>query len=61
VLRRAVHAEPGNPEIQSHLAQALAKQGKEAEARETLRQILSENREFPGRDEAEALLNELGD
>ena len=28
VLRRAVHAEPGNPEIQSHLAQALAKQGK---------------------------------
>jgi len=60
VLRRAAKGEPNSLEIQAHLARALARQDHGGEAREILRRILSENAEFPERNNAEDLLKDLG-
>ena len=60
VLRRAAKGAPNSLEIQAHLARALARQGHDGEAREILRRILSENAEFPERNDAEDLLKDLG-
>ena len=60
VLRRAAKEEPNSLEIHAHLARALARQGHDSEAREILRRILSENAEFPERNNAEDLLKDLG-
>jgi putative PEP-CTERM system TPR-repeat lipoprotein len=60
LLRRAARGLKNNPEIQYHLAQALAKGGDKAGARDVLRQILSDKADFPERNEAESLLKELG-
>jgi len=59
-LRRASGRLPDNPEIGFHLAQALAKDGNTKEARTILRQILSRDVRFAEREEAEALLRQLG-
>ena len=59
VLRRAAKGEPNSLEIHAHLARALARQGHDSEAREILRRILSEKAEFPERNNAEDLLNDL--
>jgi putative PEP-CTERM system TPR-repeat lipoprotein len=60
VLRRAAKGEPNSLEIQAHLARALARQGHDGEARGILRRVLSENAEFPERNDAEDLLKDLG-
>ncbi len=59
-LRQGLDAAPNSLEIQVHLAGALAEQGHDGEARDILRQVLSENTEFPERNDAAALLEDLG-
>jgi Flp pilus assembly protein TadD len=62
LLRRAARAETRGPEIEVHLAQALAKRGDREEARGILRQLLVDPKALPERDhaEAQALLQDLG-
>ncbi len=50
---------PGEPEVLHHLAQARQALGMEASAAEALRRALDMERDFPGRDEARALLGLL--
>jgi putative PEP-CTERM system TPR-repeat lipoprotein len=59
-LRKASGRLPDNPEISFHLAQALAKDGNTEEARAILTQVLSKDAQFAEREEAEALLRQLG-
>ena len=59
-LRRAAAESPDSPQVQAHLAQALAQQGESAEARKILQRILSDHEDFPGQAEAINLLRELG-
>lgn len=58
-LREARLREPGNPEIRYHLAAALAKSGRAAEARLELEAALSTTDAFAGRDAATDLLRSL--
>jgi predicted Zn-dependent protease len=59
VLRNARLRNPGNPEIRYHLAAALAKQGKRAEASEELAQALKIGQAFDEIDAARKLQTEL--
>lgn len=60
VLEKAARALPGNPEVNFHLARALARNGDTARARDILRGVLASERGFDGRPEAEKLLRDLG-
>jgi cellulose synthase operon protein C len=60
ILREASQQAPKAGEIQFHLAVALARTGKPAEAREVLSQALAQEGKFEGRDEAESLMRSLG-
>lgn len=59
LLRDARLREPGNPEIRYHLAQALARSGRPAEARQELVEALNISRQFEGFQDAERLLASL--
>jgi Flp pilus assembly protein TadD len=59
-LRSAAEQAPNDPNLQFHLAQALAQDEKESEARELLRLILRGRAQWPERAEAEALLRRVG-
>ncbi|BBL76339.1 XrtA/PEP-CTERM system TPR-repeat protein PrsT [Methylomagnum ishizawai] len=54
----AVHA-PQHPLIRIHLAEAMVKQGRKEEARQQLQRLLTENKDFPERAQAQALLQSL--
>lgn len=58
LLARAAGAAPQNPEISYHLAYALAKVGRNQEARQRLSSALSKG-DFADRDQAEALMQTL--
>lgn len=58
-LRDARLRDPGNREIRYHLAHALARSGRPAEAREELAAALRDGEPFEGRDAALALQREL--
>lgn len=59
LLRDARLRNPDSGEIRYHLAAALAKSGRPAEAREELRVALRDKSNFDGRNEAEALMRTL--
>ena len=59
LLRKAVGAAPENTEISFHLAEALAKIGENAEARDVLDRMLAGGRQFPERSQAQELLRTL--
>ena len=59
LLRDARLREPGNPEIRYHLAAALAKIGRQKEAREELEAALKPGTPFEGSTDAAALLKTL--
>jgi Flp pilus assembly protein TadD len=59
VLQKAVTAAPKTLEIRYHLAQALAKSGDKAKARNELERLLSTDAKFPQQAEALALLKQL--
>jgi putative PEP-CTERM system TPR-repeat lipoprotein len=61
LFQAAVAAAPASPEIKLHLAQTLAEEGRESEAQAILRQLLAENAQFPGRGDAQSLLESLDD
>ncbi|MGE3906713.1 MAG: tetratricopeptide repeat protein, partial [Reyranellaceae bacterium] len=61
VLREAVAQAPGEPEIQLHLAEALAEAGQTAEAREIVQKLLADAKEFAGRQRAQELMRKTGD
>jgi putative PEP-CTERM system TPR-repeat lipoprotein len=54
----AVHA-PQQTQIRLHIAQALVKSGRQADARKELEVLLKDKRDFPERAQAEALRKEL--
>jgi putative PEP-CTERM system TPR-repeat lipoprotein len=56
LLKQAAQAVPDSPAIQFHWASALAKSGKNAEARALLQKVLATHKSFSERDEAAALL-----
>ncbi len=58
-LRKAVERSPNNLSTQFHLAQGLARNGDKVEAQGVIKTVLSTNRPFPERGQAQALLNEL--
>lgn len=60
LLRDARLRNPNDPEIRYHLAAALSKSGRKAEAREELGAALRSGGSFPGIGEARKLLSELG-
>lgn len=60
VLQEAAKVRPDMLAIKYHLATALAKQGDKENARKELKRILRQERDFPEREEAQALLLELG-
>jgi putative PEP-CTERM system TPR-repeat lipoprotein len=55
ILQKAHAADSGNPEIAYHLAVVLDGNGRRAEAKKTLSEVLSSNQTFDERAEAEAL------
>jgi putative PEP-CTERM system TPR-repeat lipoprotein len=59
-LDRAEKKSPDRPDIQVHLAQALAAAGKVSQAREVLRGLLVGSEPFKDRDQGQKLLKELG-
>ena len=59
LLRQAVEMENGRAEIRYHHAVALAKLGRDDEARKALDEILAGDEEFTSRSDAEKLLAEL--
>lgn len=59
LLRDARLRAPGNPEIRYHLAAALNKSGRKAEAREELAEALKSNVAFEGIEDARVLEKEL--
>lgn len=58
-LRTAVELAPDEPALRYHYARGLAAVDRDDEAREHLRRALEAESEFEGREEAEALLDEL--
>jgi putative PEP-CTERM system TPR-repeat lipoprotein len=58
-LRAAAERAPNDAGVQLHLAQALARDEKEREARDLLRLILRSRNQWPERAEAEALLKQI--
>jgi putative PEP-CTERM system TPR-repeat lipoprotein len=61
LLRKASQQLPQNRDIRYHLAKTLVANGQKDEARQVLRGILGDQITFDSRQEAEALLKELGD
>jgi len=59
ILQEASKKRPDMLSIRYHLAQAQAQQGDRLQARKELQRILSEGRDFPEKQEAQALLGEL--
>jgi len=59
LLREASARRADNPEIQYHLAEALHRLGRDAEARRILDDVLADNRPFEGVDAARALRDGL--
>jgi putative PEP-CTERM system TPR-repeat lipoprotein len=60
VLRTAAQQAPKEPSIHFHLAQALAKDGQGPAARDVLKGLLGSGADWPDKNEAEALLKQLG-
>lgn len=60
VLREAAMHAPEEPEIQLHLAEALADAGQAAEAQGILQKLLAGGNEFAGRERAQELLRKSG-
>ena len=58
-LEAASAAQPGNPEIQYHVAVALQRAGRASDARAVLEKLLSSDASFASKAEAEKLLDEL--
>jgi putative PEP-CTERM system TPR-repeat lipoprotein len=58
-LRQAVKAQPNAPEIGIHLADGLARLGQHKEALSTLELLLGSGRDFPQKNEAVRLFNEI--
>ncbi len=54
--RHAAKLSPNDPNVEYHLAYALAKTGQQAEARQILTRILSNGQPFDNRSEAEQLM-----
>lgn len=59
LLEKSHAAEPKNAEIHYHWAAALAKNGKEKQAAQALRDLLAGKADFEGRGDAQRLLEEL--
>ena len=59
-LRRAVEGAPDTPILRYHLARALVEAGQQDDARRHLERALESDQAFKGREDAEALLSELG-
>jgi len=59
LLREANRLSPANADISYHLAAVLVQSGNKAEARRILEQVLSDEREFSSKAEAEKLLQNL--
>jgi putative PEP-CTERM system TPR-repeat lipoprotein len=59
LLQKAADMTPASTEMQYHLAAALAKSGDKVQARRKLENLLSKNRTFRERKEAEALLQQM--
>ena len=59
LLRDSSRAQPNNPTISYHLAEALFRSGDRVAAKEAVQRALSVSGEFDGRSEAEALLGKL--
>ncbi|MEM7001253.1 MAG: XrtA/PEP-CTERM system TPR-repeat protein PrsT [Pseudomonadota bacterium] len=59
LLRNSSRAQPNNPTISYHLAEALFRAGDRVAAKEAVQRALSVSGEFDGRSEAEALLGKL--
>ena len=60
LLRTSARNKPQDPAIQYHLAVAFARTGNQQGAREALERALSVSADFPGRADAETLLQTLG-
>ncbi|MDD5035204.1 MAG: PEP-CTERM system TPR-repeat protein PrsT [Methylococcaceae bacterium] len=58
LLQQAVMQEPGNIPIRLHLAEAFEKNGKKEEAKKELGRLLKDDKPFPERSKAEALLKQ---
>ena len=58
-LEAASAAQPGNPEIQYHVAVALQRAGRASDARAVLEKLLGSGASFASKAEAEKLLDEL--
>jgi putative PEP-CTERM system TPR-repeat lipoprotein len=58
-LQAASAATPGDPEIRYHVAVALGRAGRTADARQVLEQLLGSGASFTSKADAEKLLNEL--
>jgi putative PEP-CTERM system TPR-repeat lipoprotein len=58
-LQSALAERPNSPDIQYHVAVALAKSGDKTQAREMLEKLIREHSSFPERDDAEKLLGTL--
>ncbi len=59
LLRQAAEKMPEIGDVQYHLAEALARSGKEAEARTILKRVLDAGGSFPSRQQAQQLLDRL--
>jgi len=59
LLQKAASQAPTNTEIRYHLAAALAKAGDKAKARKELEALLASAPQFPQREAAQTLLNQL--
>jgi putative PEP-CTERM system TPR-repeat lipoprotein len=59
LLQRAAAAAPNNLEIGYHYAVALARMGEKTRARTQLKKLLTTGQEFPQREQADTLLNQL--
>ena len=59
-LTRAASGPKADPEIRYHLAAALARGNRKAEARQMLEELLNSPAKFPSRTEASGLLSQLG-
>jgi putative PEP-CTERM system TPR-repeat lipoprotein len=61
LLQKAAEKAPASTEIRYHLAIAFAKSGDNARARKELADLLANDKKFPRRQEAQALLRQLRD
>ena len=59
LIKQAMDVIPGNPDIRYHFASALLKSGNDAEGKQILKELLSQDKPFDGREEAKQLLKNL--